>query len=264
MSELRPKPALRVDTRNTLSSPFSHTHPHHTHHASISTSVFIASTASATAAFVAGSASSPTAAPDHSTDSHSPADITCSIFWDGEIVDETATMRLRRGRMTITRIQPQSPTQPHARTITLPPHSPPLELSSVQELDVLIKSFQTRRPHSRGCAAHAVRFRGFSTSRLLCQHRTEWTSWQGEAAIDCTARQWRPVGGCHQLGRRHSTASCHHVINSLSVHFVVFVVRWCRRQCGECECVHSVHQTTTAAARYRARHGTHLSRQWRP
>ena len=163
MSELRPKPALRVDTRSSLTSSFSHSsHPHHAQHASASTSVFNTSTSSATAAFVATSAS---AASDRSFDSHSPADITCSIWWDGPIVDETATMRLRRGRMTVTRLKKPSPTQLPAHTThthnpaaaaasssasspshSSPPSSPPLELSSVQDVDVLLKSFQTRRP----------------------------------------------------------------------------------------------------------------------
>ena len=162
MSELRPKPALRVDTRNNITS----SHPHHSHHAAASTSIFNTSASSPTAASIAHAPPSNGTAAER-PEAHSPADITCSIWWDGEVVDETAAMRLRRGRMTVTRLS-RKPDSTHnlplhtttATTATATattstaanpnpspqPGTPPLELSSVQELDVLIKSFQTRRP----------------------------------------------------------------------------------------------------------------------
>ena len=138
MSELRPKPALRVDTRINLASH----HPLHSQHASFASS---AATTTAT---------STTAASDRA-DSQSPADVTCSIWWDGEVLDETTTMRLRRGRMTITKLlrkqsaaeqQKQALLPEHTAAAASQPSTPPLELSSVQEMDVLIKSFQARRP----------------------------------------------------------------------------------------------------------------------
>ena len=173
MAEPRPKPSLRVDTRVAA--------PSAPHTSSRSRPTYPAAVLSSTSALPPH----PPAADGHGHEADSPtasgaSSAELSIWWDGEVIDESDSMLLRRGRLTITekrkrpphstkhddsKAQPPPPTASAASPSAqpTPSHNLPSDLSSstAHTLPVLLKTFKTRRPSSEAVLRLRYDFEAF-------------------------------------------------------------------------------------------------------